>query len=63
MPPLRVLHVCPYHEAAWAYGGIPRVVSALSRAQAKRGHQVTVAVTDARDERSRLVPSPAAVRE
>ena len=34
---MRILHVSPYGEAAWAYGGIPRVVGALSRGLAKRG--------------------------
>jgi hypothetical protein len=28
---LRVLHVTPYSEAAWAYGGIPRVVGSSRR--------------------------------
>lgn len=54
MHPLRVLQVTPYYEEAWAYGGIPRVVSSLARGLARRGHAVTVCTTDARDERSRL---------
>lgn len=52
--PLRVLEVSPYAEAAWGYGGIPRVLGALSRALAARGHQVTVVASDARDGRRRL---------
>jgi glycosyltransferase involved in cell wall biosynthesis len=51
---MRILHVSPYGEAAWAYGGIPRVVGALSRGLAKCGHSVTVCTTDVCDESSRL---------
>jgi glycosyltransferase involved in cell wall biosynthesis len=62
---LRILHVTPYSDAAWAYGGIPRVVGALSRGLARRGHAVTVCTTDVLDEATRLpldcaVPKPAA---
>jgi len=60
MPPLRILHVTPYYEDAWAYGGIPRVAAATVRALARRGHHVTVCTTDVRDASSRL-PRPAAV--
>jgi len=51
---LRILHVSPYYEAAWAYGGIPRVVAALTRAMHRQGHRVTVCTTDAHDDTSRL---------
>src|SRR5262245_31004795 len=51
---LRILHVTPYSEAAWAYGGIPRVVGALTRSLAKRGHSVTVCATDVCDAGRRL---------
>ena len=54
MLPLRILHVAPYSERAWAYGGIPRVLAALARAQARAGHLVTVATTDVHDGASRL---------
>lgn len=54
MAPLRILHVTPYYEEAWAYGGIPRVVAAQARALAARGHQLTIATTDACDGRRRL---------
>jgi glycosyltransferase involved in cell wall biosynthesis len=53
---VRILQVTPYYESAWAYGGIPRVVSALSNALVARGHEVTVCTTDARDAQSRLTP-------
>jgi glycosyltransferase involved in cell wall biosynthesis len=51
---LRILHVSPYSDAAWAYGGIPRVLSALTRGLARRGHAVTVCATDVHDESTRL---------
>jgi len=28
---LRILHVVPYYEQAWAYGGIPRLVTTMTR--------------------------------
>jgi glycosyltransferase involved in cell wall biosynthesis len=53
MTALRILHVVPYYEQAWAYGGIPRLATTMTRALARRGHQVTVCTTDVRDERTR----------
>src|SRR5262245_25168383 len=53
---LCILHVTPYFEDAWAYGGIPRVAGALTRALAARGHQVTVCTTDVCTESARLEP-------
>jgi glycosyltransferase involved in cell wall biosynthesis len=53
MTPLRILHVVPYYEQAWAYGGIPRLATTMTRALARRGHHVTVLTTDARDARAR----------
>jgi glycosyltransferase involved in cell wall biosynthesis len=50
---LRILHVVPYYEHAWAYGGIPRLATTMTRALAARGHSVTVCTTDVRDESSR----------
>jgi glycosyltransferase involved in cell wall biosynthesis len=58
---LRILHVTPYYEHAWAYGGIPRVVSALASGLVVRGHQVTVCTTDARVRDERL-PRPDGTR-
>src|SRR5262245_59740262 len=54
MRPLRIVHVTPYSADAWSYGGIPRVVAALSRGLARRGHHVTVCATDVCDRSSRL---------
>jgi len=53
MPALRILHVVPYYQHAWAYGGIPRVATTLTQGLARRGHHVTVFTTDACDDRSR----------
>jgi glycosyltransferase involved in cell wall biosynthesis len=55
--PLRILHVAPVWEEAWGYGGIPRLLGPLARAQAAAGHRVTVVATDARDSTSRI-PAP-----
>jgi glycosyltransferase involved in cell wall biosynthesis len=57
MQALRILHVTPYFEHAWAYGGIPRLSAALCKSLARRGHEVTVCTTDVRDARSRLAPA------
>jgi glycosyltransferase involved in cell wall biosynthesis len=54
MRSLRILHVAPYFKDAWAYGGIPRVVHALTRGLAQRGHSVTVCTTDVCDDQTRL---------
>jgi glycosyltransferase involved in cell wall biosynthesis len=63
MPSLRILHVTPYFADAWAYGGIPRVVSTLTRGLARRGHAVTVCTTDARDGAARVPPGEARTAE
>lgn len=54
MRPLDILHVTPYCDAAWAYGGIPRVVGALTEGLARRGHRVRVLATDVLGAASRL---------
>jgi glycosyltransferase involved in cell wall biosynthesis len=56
MNALRILHVVPYYEQAWAYGGIPRLATTMTRALARRGHHVAVYTTDARDAHSRAAP-------
>src|SRR6185503_1445919 len=55
---VRILHVTPYSADAWAYGGIPRLVAALTRGLARRGHRVTICTTDACDASSRLSGTP-----
>ena len=57
---MRILHVTPYYGGAWAYGGIPRLATALARGLARRGHQVTVCTTDAADAAARLAGANAA---
>ncbi len=47
----------PYFAEAWAFGGIPRVAAGLTRALARRGHEVTVVTTDVCDRASRLASS------
>src|SRR5690348_13199784 len=54
MRPLSILHVVPYYEDAWAYGGIPRLAAAMTRGLARRGHSVTVCTTDAAEAGARL---------
>jgi glycosyltransferase involved in cell wall biosynthesis len=49
--------VTPYYQGAWAYGGIPRIVTVMTKTLVRRGHHVTVCTTDARDGVTRL-PSP-----
>jgi glycosyltransferase involved in cell wall biosynthesis len=58
MPALRILHVVPYYEHAWAYGGIPRVATTLAQGLAGRGHHVTVCTTDACDDHARACAPP-----
>jgi glycosyltransferase involved in cell wall biosynthesis len=53
---LRILHVTPYFQDAWGYGGIPRIAATLARELALRGHQVTVCTTDAADAEGRSAP-------
>jgi glycosyltransferase involved in cell wall biosynthesis len=40
---VRILHITPFYEPAWAYGGMARSSAALCRALARRGHEVRVA--------------------
>ena len=46
---MHVVHVAPYFPPTWAFGGIPRVVDGLARAQAALGAEVSVLTTDAFD--------------
>lgn len=61
MRSLRLLHVTPYFDRAWAYGGIPRLASAVTSELARRGHHVTVCTTDAMSADARL-SAPSGVR-
>ncbi len=40
---MRILHVTPFYEPFWEYGGMARGAAALCRALARRGHDVSVA--------------------
>lgn len=55
---MNLLHITPYYAPAWAYGGVVRAVTDLTRAQVAAGHKVVVLTTDTLD-RSRRI----AVRE
>lgn len=46
---MRVLHVTPAYPPTWAYGGIPRVVYGLARAQRQAGIDVRIWTTDVFD--------------
>lgn len=39
---MRILHVTPFYEPAWLYGGMARASAGLCRALARQGHEVTV---------------------
>ncbi len=55
---MRVLHVTPCFPPTWAYGGVPRAVYGLARAQVRAGLDVRVWTTDAFDgERRAAVPA------
>jgi len=51
---LRLLHVCPFYEPAWGFGGMARASARLCEALVRRGHEVNVIT-------SRLDPSHPAV--
>jgi glycosyltransferase involved in cell wall biosynthesis len=60
---MHILHVTPYYEDAWAYGGIPRAAAATVRGLAARGHNLTVCTTDACRPDARLDAPAAASAE
>ncbi len=51
---MNLLHVVPYYEPAWSYGGVVRAVSGLAREQVRSGHRVVVLTTDTGGAASRL---------
>jgi glycosyltransferase involved in cell wall biosynthesis len=51
---MNVLHVAPYFAPAWTFGGVPRAVTDLAKAQIAAGHIVRVLTTDALTRSSRL---------
>ncbi len=52
---MKILQVIPSFIPAYSYGGPLKVCFDVSRELVKRGHQVTVATTDALDDANRLV--------
>jgi glycosyltransferase involved in cell wall biosynthesis len=50
---MRILHLTPYYTPAYAFGGVTRSVEGMTRALARRGHDVTVLTTDALNQTSR----------
>ncbi len=51
---MKILHVIPYFPPAHAFGGSPKVAYQMCRELVKKGHDVTVYASDARDFTSRL---------
>ncbi len=47
---MHILHLTPYYAPAYAFGGVVRSVTGMARAQARRGHRVTVLTTTALDQ-------------
>ncbi len=60
---MRVLHVTPYYAPAYAFGGVPRAVEGLARAQAVAGYEVRVLTTDALDASNRFSGPAEEVRD
>lgn len=52
---MRILHLTPYYKPAYAFGGVVRSVEGMATALVKRGHEVTVLTTDARNQRGRRI--------
>jgi glycosyltransferase involved in cell wall biosynthesis len=46
---MRVLHITPYFPPTWSFGGIPRIVDGLTRAQSELGMEPHVLTTDCYD--------------
>ena len=47
---MKIVLITAYFAPAWSYGGPPRVFSALAQSFRKKGHDITVITTDAKDE-------------
>lgn len=50
---MKILHITPYFEPAFSYGGVVTVVSSVSRKQVELGHEVAIVSTDVLDRKSR----------
>jgi glycosyltransferase involved in cell wall biosynthesis len=51
---MNLLHVTPYYAPAWAYGGVVRAATGLTRALTMAGHKVIVLTTDTLDRSRRI---------
>ncbi|HPM28097.1 MAG TPA: glycosyltransferase family 4 protein [bacterium] len=51
---MNILHVIPYYEPAWGFGGPVIVCSNIVKELARRGYNVTVLTTDALDSKRRI---------
>jgi glycosyltransferase involved in cell wall biosynthesis len=60
---MRLLMVTPYHAPAYAFGGPVKVAETMATDFLAAGHQVTVATTDALDERRRVPPDTPSLPE
>jgi glycosyltransferase involved in cell wall biosynthesis len=58
---MNILHVTPYYEPAWSFGGVCRAVTDLARAQVEAGHRVSVLTTDALTRSTRLPSGECAI--
>ncbi|MBI2357074.1 glycosyltransferase [Candidatus Dojkabacteria bacterium] len=54
---MRILHITPYFEPAFSYGGVVTVVSSISKKQLEQGNEVTVVTTDVFNRNTRYKPS------
>jgi glycosyltransferase involved in cell wall biosynthesis len=54
---MKILQVIPYFTPAYSYGGPVKVCHDISKELVKRGHRVTVATTDALDNKNRIKKS------
>ncbi|MCY3916639.1 MAG: glycosyltransferase [Chloroflexi bacterium] len=55
---MRILHLTPYYQPAYAFGGVVRSVEGMATALVQRGHEVTVLTTDALDQQGRRIAAP-----
>ena len=58
---MKILQVVPYFSPAYAFGGPVKVAFQVSRELVKRGHQVVVWTSDAKDLDSRLTVKPVSI--
>jgi len=52
---MHILHVTPYYQPAYAFGGVVRAAEGMAVSLVASGHQVTVLTTDALDQTTRCI--------